>query len=62
MQKKDDKVGNKTAYKKKCKEEKNRARKKIEIDSPKKKERSTFGLCACLKKKKLLNFIQLAEI
>ena len=33
MQKKDDKVGNKTAYKKKGKGKKKRATKKFEIDS-----------------------------
>ena len=38
MRKKDDKVGNKTAYKKKCKEEKNRARKKNRNRFAKKKE------------------------
>ena len=38
MQKKDDKVGNKTGYKKKGKGKKKTARKNIEIDSQKKKE------------------------
>ena len=38
MQKRDDKVGNKTGYKKKGKRKKKRARKNIEIDSQKKKE------------------------
>ena len=35
MLKKDDELGNKTAYKKKRKGKKNRVRKKFEIDSPK---------------------------
>ena len=38
MQNKDDKVGNKTGYKKKGKGKKKRARKNIEIDSQKEKE------------------------
>ena len=38
MQKRDDKVGNKTGYKKKGKRKKKIARKNIEIDSQKKKE------------------------
>ena len=38
MQKKDDKVGNKTDYETKGKRKKKRARKNIEIDSQKKKE------------------------
>ena len=38
MQKRDDKVGNKTGYETKGKRKKKRARKNIEIDSQKKKE------------------------
>ena len=40
MLKKDDELGNKTAYKKKRKGKKKRVRKKFEIDSPKQKFRS----------------------
>ena len=42
MLKKDDKLGNKTAYKKKRKGKKKSVRKKIEIDSQKKKKRKRF--------------------
>ena len=38
MQKRDDKVGNKTGYKKKGKRKKRQREKNIEIDSQKKKE------------------------
>ena len=47
MQKKDDKVGNKTDHKKKGKGGKE-ARKKFEIDSQKD---PNLGLCACAKNK-----------
>ena len=57
MQKKDDKMGNKTAYKRKG--EKKTAKKNGNRFA---KKRSNFGLCACTKAKKLLNYIQLTEI
>ena len=60
MQKKDDKVGNKTGYKKKGKRKKKRARKKYRNRFA--NEKRKFGLCACPKNKKPLNFIQLVEI
>ena len=59
MQKKDDKVGNKTAYKKKGKGKKKRATKKFEIDSPKKVQ--ILAYAHARKTKMLQNYIQLAE-
>ena len=55
MQKKDNKIGNKTAYKEERQiKEKKRAREKIEIDLQKKNKKTSpnFGLCTCPKKKK----------
>ena len=50
MQKKDNKIGNKTAYK----EERQIKEKKIEIDLQKNKKKTgpNFGLCTCPKKQK----------
>ena len=61
MKKKDDKVGNKTGYKKKGKGKKKRTRKNIEIDSQKKKDICLMGMPEN-KKKKPLNYIQLVEM
>ena len=59
MQKKDDKVGNKTAYKKKGKGKKKWATKKFKIDSQKKVQ--ILAYAHARKTKKLQNYIQLAE-
>jgi len=61
MQKKDDKVGNKTANKEERQRKKNVRERQIKIDSrphslPDK--RPNFGLCACVKNQKLFNDVR----
>ena len=55
MQKKDDKVGNKTTYKEEKQRKKREWEKKIEIDSQKKKSKFWLGACAKNKNAVLLH-------
>ena len=62
MQKKDDKVGNKTANKEERQSEKSVRERQIKINSrphPPPEKKPNFGLCACVKnKKKLFNNVR----
>ena len=66
MRNKGDEVGNRTGYKNKGKRKKERAKQKSNWNRKKIKQNksSNFGLCACAKnqKKKMVHYIQLAEI
>ena len=59
MQKKNDKVGNKTEYKKEMKKGEKRVRKKIKTDLPKKVQILAYG--HAWKIKELLNYNQLGR-
>ena len=61
MQKKDDKVGNKTTNKEKKEGKKGERERKIEIDGKKKKKKTSanFLFCAFVKTRKLFNYARL---
>ena len=58
MQKKDDKVGNKTANNEERQRKKEEQGRQIKVDSQQKKVQ-ILGLCVWVKNKKLFNYVQL---